>query len=559
MTSPSYSQPNARTFTIVDLVDEVSKGRVRVPKFQRPLRWQWSDVQRLFDSITKGYPIGSLLLWQRPAPKEQVKLGPLDVDAPLFDQAWWVVDGQQRIVSLASALLKAGSNDPRYALAYDLEKRALCKLPQSRVGGLIPLYILYDLQALFEWFVEHPEAKTHLNDATRVTKAIREFSVPAYIVENDDEFVLRDIFDRMNNTGKRLTRAEVFAALHPDTRSSDHNTSPSYSFEVIADAVDAEFGFGKVDGDTILHAILARRGPDVSRDIRAEFSQDVERDFGQELEQEAYREGGIALRRAVAFLQKDAHVPHFLFLPYRLLLVILVRFFAHFPNPAPRNRTRLRRWFWRAALIGIDGMRGGNTGAMRALMARIVANEETDSIDRLLSAPMDAKPFLPQLSKFNTKSAEGRAILCALWNLRPTSFQSDTPYSQEDLSQALGDVKLVSSVLVRLQRRATEPHRNAATNRIFVLGEDALEDVLEKAQTKDEAHLATHCLTKAMVVALEGDEKELQTFWSLRTERMGGVVKAFFARMLEEDFEDTPPLRDLTLDDGEEEDDVEGE
>jgi Fe2+ or Zn2+ uptake regulation protein len=35
------------------------------------------------------------------------------------------------------------------------------------------------------------------------------------VVEQQDEATVRDIFDRMNNSGKRLSRAEVFSALHP--------------------------------------------------------------------------------------------------------------------------------------------------------------------------------------------------------------------------------------------------------------------------------------------------------------------------------------------------------
>jgi len=57
----SISQSAAKTFTVVDLVAEALKGRIRIPEFQRPLRWQWEDVRRLFDSIVKGYPIGNLL------------------------------------------------------------------------------------------------------------------------------------------------------------------------------------------------------------------------------------------------------------------------------------------------------------------------------------------------------------------------------------------------------------------------------------------------------------------------------------------------------------------
>lgn len=95
------SRPTARTFDVEQLVDMAWRGRVRVPHFQRGLRWNWEDVKRLFDSILKGYPIGSLLLWTRRANAEVITLGALQLDAPEFDEAFWVVDGQQRLTSFS--------------------------------------------------------------------------------------------------------------------------------------------------------------------------------------------------------------------------------------------------------------------------------------------------------------------------------------------------------------------------------------------------------------------------------------------------------------------------
>ncbi len=167
-------------------------------------------------AIVKGYPIGNLLLWKRPAPAADLRLGGLRITARQFDEGWWVVDGQQRLTSLANALSEEGARDERFALAYDLHKQSFVHLSRENEGHIVPLSILFDLQRLFRWFTrEHPEASEDMDAASRVTKALREYKVPAYLVDQDDEAILRDIFDRMNNYGKRLSRAEVFSALHP--------------------------------------------------------------------------------------------------------------------------------------------------------------------------------------------------------------------------------------------------------------------------------------------------------------------------------------------------------
>lgn len=95
---------SATTYDLEDLVTDAWEGRIRVPHFQRDFRWTLQDVIRLFDSIVKGYPVGSLLLWVREADAQRIRLGALDIDAPQVQQALWVVDGQQRITSLANAL-----------------------------------------------------------------------------------------------------------------------------------------------------------------------------------------------------------------------------------------------------------------------------------------------------------------------------------------------------------------------------------------------------------------------------------------------------------------------
>ncbi|MGQ0778448.1 MAG: DUF262 domain-containing protein [Pseudonocardiales bacterium] len=100
MSSGLETRPGATTIDLEDLVELAWSGRIRVPHFQRDFRWTRTDVIRLFDSIVKRYPVGSLLLWQRPAPAQRVPLGALSIDAPALDQAHWVVDGQQRIVSV---------------------------------------------------------------------------------------------------------------------------------------------------------------------------------------------------------------------------------------------------------------------------------------------------------------------------------------------------------------------------------------------------------------------------------------------------------------------------
>ncbi|AUB80685.1 DUF262 domain-containing protein [Candidatus Thiodictyon syntrophicum] len=535
MASTSISQPVAKTLSVVDLVGETLKGRIRIPEFQRPLRWQWEDVRRLFDSIVKGYPIGSVLLWIRPAPEAAIRLGGLRIPARQFDDGWWVVDGQQRLTSLANALSEEGSRDDRFALAYDLEQQTFCHPSREDLGHIIPLPVLFDLQRLIRWFTkEHPEAGERLDEASRVTRAIREYQVPAYLVSQEEESVLRDIFDRMNNYGKRLSRAEVFAALHPAQGSG---LEPTSRFQQIAESIDAERGFGLVDDDTVLRSVLARRGGDVTRDIRVEFLESTQaaRDFGREQAETTYWEGAIALSRAVAFLQEDAGVPHFAFLPYRYLLVVLTRFFAHFPEPEPRNRILLRRWFWRAAMVGPGPFTSSWTNAMRTLATRISRDDESGSVQRLLASPFDSTLRLPPLTGFRTSAAASRIVLSALWALRPRSLLSGRPYDRSDLAESMRPEGTPAGIARRILNRAPNDQLAWAANRILVLDQELpgtpadllVSPPLERENNAAE-FLASHALDDALVSNLAQGDKT--AFLNTRQQRLMEIVRTMSKR-----------------------------
>ena len=120
-------------------------GRIRVPQFQRSFRWEGKDVLALFDSLLRGFPVGALLLWKRPAEAARLRIGALDVEAPELTDALWVVDGQQRITSLVSAVDPAGANDRRFALGYSLKDAAVVPLREPEDDLVVPLPDLVDL------------------------------------------------------------------------------------------------------------------------------------------------------------------------------------------------------------------------------------------------------------------------------------------------------------------------------------------------------------------------------------------------------------------------------
>ncbi|HEX5496763.1 MAG TPA: DUF262 domain-containing protein [Mycobacteriales bacterium] len=554
MSSRPDARPSAITYDLEELVALAWKGDIRVPHFQRDFRWGRQDVSRLFDSIVRGYPIGSLLLWVRPAPADILRLGVLDIRAPDAERALWVVDGQQRIISLANALHPSGATDPRFAVAYDLRAENIVRRTNQETPWVIPLPVVFDLQQLIRWFSERPEIAEYLNRATAVARDIRQFKIPAYHVKHD-EAVLRDIFDRMNSYGKRLSRAEIFSALKPGVA----GTREQLTIDLVAQRINTDLHFGELDDGTVLQAILARRGPDVMRGIRKEFV-DQRRgqvDFPGESRDDAYKNGAEALRSAVFFVQSLAGVPHFSFLPYRYLLVVLARFFAHHPDPARRNLQLLRRWFWRAALAGPGIFRGGTTGGLRLLCAEIRPGDVNRSVQGLLRAIGPAARAVPTPDMFRPNSAETKIVLCCLWSLRPLSPRTGARYERSQLAEILAGRGTAGDATAQIVRGQSVSQRDQARIANRVLSPDPDESVdgwdqlllaepLQFGADWSEV-LRSHAMDESMVALLAaGREAE---FLDARQRELAGALNGFLARACEWGFEDTSPLDDLVVDD----------
>ena len=100
-------KPDSKKYT--DLIYEIQKGQIKIPKFQRDFVWSIDKTAKLLDSILKGYPIGTFILWETNERLNDIKnIGNLDLPpVPDDSKVQYVLDGQQRITSLYAAFLGA--------------------------------------------------------------------------------------------------------------------------------------------------------------------------------------------------------------------------------------------------------------------------------------------------------------------------------------------------------------------------------------------------------------------------------------------------------------------
>jgi len=90
------------------ILAEVKSGDLVIPEFQRPFVWDDDRRLNLMDSIVRGMPIGSLLVWRTNNRELRTyeRIGGVRLAGPLEgnQKVNYLIDGHQRISTLFGAL-----------------------------------------------------------------------------------------------------------------------------------------------------------------------------------------------------------------------------------------------------------------------------------------------------------------------------------------------------------------------------------------------------------------------------------------------------------------------
>lgn len=532
-------RPQARAFKIEDLMQEIRLGRLRIPSFQRRLAWDRHDARMLVDSLYRGYPVGTLLLWEASAPAHRWNWGALRLESAARSDALWVVDGQQRLVSLARILLAADDADDDFELYFDLDTATLV-FPAS-VGGAdgsrwLPLNRLLDSERLFEWLYEREPSAERRARALQLGKNIREYDIPAYIVRSDDEGTLQEIFGRLNSRGKQLSSSEVFDALHGTRNGLQTGTSLQHLAHVLAQARD----FGRVDED-ILHRLLrVLHGGDV---IQGGRTDPLRLD---ELQANIlFAQAEDAALKVIDFLRKDAGIPHYQLMPYKLPLVTLGKFFHHHPEPLPRSRELLARWLWRGAL---SGLHRGDSVSTRMALNQVEPADEEGSVQRMLAMVGNhGNVFSSVLDRFHFRYAASKMQALALLELSPRDLESGELLDfGRVLDEELANGKVPFAPIVQSGRTDVVLQQSVANRLGHPSRPGGLRRLLERA---DQATRISHAVTdEALGALVVGD---VTGFLRQRAEALQPHINAVLARHARWDASDRPSIQSLLLGDGE--------
>ena len=94
------------------LFSYIDMGDLGLPDIQRPFVWRDAKVRDLFDSLYRGFPIGSYLLWRNTANGRTHQIGAKEHEHK--DPNLLIIDGQQRLTALYSVFRGVAVKDENY-------------------------------------------------------------------------------------------------------------------------------------------------------------------------------------------------------------------------------------------------------------------------------------------------------------------------------------------------------------------------------------------------------------------------------------------------------------
>jgi len=526
---PLPKPPTAFSLTVRKLLGRVREGAIRVPNFQRPLRWTADDVVKLFDSLLKGYPVGSLLFWKRKFGRDaRVPVGSAFLDAPAVEDGWFIVDGQQRITALAASLLDLDQKgDATWELRFDPSRNIVLRGPSTpeEVRRHVPLRTLGDLRRLGIWLRDCDLDADQIRRVEDVQERLLDYELPGYLMETNDVDALRGVFARLNSTGVRMRADEVFQALLGTNADAQGTARRTLELGELQKAVDVD-GFGEPPRNEILKAVLAMSGLDPSRRL-----DDLGADALAHLV--APDEAAEALRRTVAFLQAPleaadggAAIPAYAFIPYPVAFVLLARWFHLFPSPDQATRRALGNWLWRGVATGVH--QRAAVSAMRFQVREIKKDEMSESLARLLGAVGAPTTFEWSLDPFHANHAASRVEILTLLSLEPRDPRG--PVSWRAL---LSSGERVAREIFRVDQFAAGEGRTiarTAANRVLLDSRHSnlRAEIQRWTWERDHEALASHLIDEAGLRDLE--RNDIDGFLDRRSARIRMLVSSFVRR-----------------------------
>ncbi len=418
------------------IIKEVMCGDIRVPRFQRPgteVTWRSDQRGDLLDSLFRGFPVGTILLWSTPItiPTFDVVGGfciPPEPTGTSRRPQRLLLDGHQRLSTLVQ-ILGAGLIDELTAGGIQINRKStddsnnehwvfeLNDAPTTRErfvllrGGAkppsptqLPLGLVLNRAAVNRWIRKHDPDLTPAQEQAvdAVRDRLREYNMPVAVLAADSLEEATESFKRVNSSATPMDDFHMVAALAYDV-----DNDPTDQFDQARAEYLAPVGWGSIANIDILRIVMGiqeRRNP-AKLDV-AELAKRIRED--RQLIQRAFRLVGAAaqLLGTCGILGPWA-------LPYSWQIIVLaVHLGRTHTETIPVSfdisvREAVERWFWLTTYGEVfAGLNSSIVDRTLAALQDLIDGKDSSKMTR------DGTNEVRPVSSFDFRTARSKA--CAL-------------------------------------------------------------------------------------------------------------------------------------------------
>lgn len=537
------------------------QGGLWLPNIQRYFIWKEEQIEKLFDSIMREYPIGNFLIWKTKEPvkmrrfidnySENLKL--LSFYVPKNKKMKLIVlDGQQRLQSLFIAL--SGSYDGKELyfdvlsgqeneedVKYKFKFINLSKLSTSSNSWVKVKDIVYDnneYDEIAETVIKNIEVKNLSPSLTKedkslirrnILKLIKEFRDKENIayteldsVDNPSTYKLNDvveIFIRANSGGTPLSKSDLMFSLLTAEWEDIEEDLTSFLEELNGTA----FSFGR---DFVLKTSLILIGAGAKYDVMK---------LRKERNLRELRNNWEKIKHSISeirdFLSKYTYIRDDKALPSYLALIPLIYFhYKYFNKWKNSNMKMLANWLTRVLLTG--AFSGSSDTLLDALVKRIDENEgfdisaiNTEIINRGRTINISKESLLD--AHYGEKKLY---LIFALWyqdiNFKP-AYGGNLPWIDHIFPQSkLKEVKVINPETGRKVIKYKQPDRDQIANLMLISAEENRDEKKDKLpyewlKDKDEEYFKSH------LIPTNKELWKMENFERFIDERKKLIIKKF--------------------------------
>jgi len=413
------------------IMNRIEEGDIKIPAFQRGFVWNQEQVLALLDSIYRDYPIGSILLWKT---SERLKSnrnigGFLIPDREPEYPVNYVLDGQQRLATIYATFCKDRGRDPQNARYYDIDPdifEIYFDLDDDKFipdGDLVNGHANLKMTSLLD-------ADKFFDDVNKLNRKYRKrardlqskfmnYEIPVVTTTKRSKEEVGTIFERINNTGTRLTVLDLMVAW---TWGEEFHLREE--LDQIKEILDSK-GFGETPDKIVLQCLAGIIEETTKTKDILELKPENVRNSMDKLKS--------SLEKSIDFLSTGLNVTSRDFLPHSHQIVPLTFFFSRVNTPNQEQSKILKQWFWKTSFSRrYSGSTDMKMNDDIAFFEKVVDHDYSD-INKY-SYSVDKTTLVNQ--KFSKSSPFARAFLLLLAQKNPLNLVNG---NRVDLGVALSE------------------------------------------------------------------------------------------------------------------------